>query len=336
MKLPGLTLAAALCLPLAAVADSVILDNGDRLSGKVIGLEGGSLVFETAYAGQLKLPWGRVRHVESDDNVRVRLSDGSLLNGRLLPAPEGKVRVKVSELVETAPVPMDQVIAFNPPQDRHKVKLSGRANLGGGYVRGNTDEDNMHLDAEMVARTPTNRFTVGAEFNEASKSGNNTTSNWRGTMKYDHFLAEKTYLYVSGLFEHDAQADLNLRTSLGFGGGRQFFEGPRRNLSLEGGLSFVSEDYEIAPDNSFPSLRVALKYDQLFWEDRLKFFHASDVLMSTEDANDWLLKTRTGVRVPVAKSLNLSTQVNVDYDNLPAAGKDELDTALIFSVGYGF
>lgn len=336
MRLPKTCLALALWASLPAVADTLILDNGDRLTGRVLGLEGGRLEFRTAYAGTLKLPWARVRHLESDEKVRVRLSDGSLLNGRLLAAPDGKLRIRVSELVETAPIPLDRVTAFNPPETPHKVKLAGRANLGGSFVRGNTEEDNLHLDAELVARTPTNRYTLGGEVNEASKAGNNTTSNWRGTMKYDHFLGDKNYLYTTGLFEHDAQADLNLRTSLGFGGGRQFYEGKRRNLSLEGGLSYVNEDYELAPDNSYPSLRAALRYDELFWGDRLKFFHAGDLLMSVEDSGDWLLKTRTGIRVPVAKSLNLSTQVNLDYDNRPAAGKDELDSALIFSVGYGF
>lgn len=334
-RLPGLVILAWTSAS-SLMADTLTLDNGDRLTGKVIGLEAGTLVFETGYAGRLQLPWGRVRQLESEEKVSVRLSDGSLLKGRLLAAPEGKARIRVSELVETAPIPLDQVRAFNPPEDRHRVKLSGRANLGGSFVRGNTEEDNLHLDAEMVARTPTNRYSMGGEVNEASKAGTNTTSNWRGTMKYDHFLNEKAYLYASGLFEQDTQADLNLRTSLGFGGGRQFFEEKRRNLALEGGLSYVSEDYEIAPDNSFPSLRAALKYDQLLWGERLKFFHASDLLMSTEDSGDWLLKTRTGIRVPVAESLNLSTQVNLDYDNRPAAGKDTTDSALVFSVGYGF
>lgn len=220
--------------------------------------------------------------------------------------------------------------------DRDKVKRTGRANLGGTFARGNTEEDTLHVDAEMVARTASNRYTVGGELNEVSKQGATTTSNWRLTMKYDHCFRDKRYSYTVGLFESDTQADLNLRTSLGFGAGWQIFEEARRNLSLEGGLSVVNEDYETAPDQNFPSLRAALKYDQLFWDDRLKFFHASELLASIEDSSDYLIKTRTGIRIPVGKSLNFGTQINLDYDALPAPGKDSTDTALIFSVGYGF
>lgn len=320
----------------AARADTVVLRNGDRLSGRVVSLEAGKLVFATTYAGEVKLPWNQLRHLESDAKVRVQLADGTLLNGQLLAAPDGRARIKVSDLVETAPIPMEQVMALNPPLDRDKVKMSGHANLGGSFSRGNTEEDTLHADAEMVARTPSNRYTVGGEVNEASQQGVTTTSNWRLGMKYDHFFKDKRYLYTVGLFESDSQADLNLRTSLGFGAGWQLFEDNERNLSLEAGLSLVNEDYELAADQSFPSLRAALKYDQLFWEDRLKFFHASELLASVENSSDYLIKTRTGIRLPVSKAVNLSTQVNLDYDALPAPGKDSTDTALIFSVGYGF
>lgn len=336
MKIQTLLALAGLLASFAAYADTVVLLNGDRLSGRVVSLEAGKLVFATAYAGELKLPWDQIRNLESDGKVRVQLADGTLLNGQLLTAPDGRARVKVSELVETAPIPIAQVTALNPPMGGDKVKLTGRANLGGTFSRGNTEEDTLHADAEMVARTASNRYTVGGEVNEASTQRVTTASNWRLNMKYDHFFKDKSYFYTVGLFERDTQADLDMRTSLGFGAGRQIFEEERRNLSLEGGLSFVNEDYGTAADQSFPGLRAALKYDQLFWDDKFKFFHTSELLASIDDSADYLLKTRTGVRIPVGKSLNLSTQVNLDYDNLPAPGKDTTDSALLFSVGYGF
>ena len=321
---------------MTAHADTLTLVNGDRLTGRVVSLEAGKLVFTTTYAGDLKLPWAQVRNLESEDKVRVQLSDGNLIHGQLVAAPDGQARVKVSDLMETVPIAIDRLTALNPPQDRDKVKLAGHANLGGTFTRGNTEEDTLHADAEMVARTTTNRYTLGGVINEASSGGSTNTSNWRLAMKYDHFLKEKTYLYATGLFEQDTQAGLNLRTSLGFGAGRQIFEEKHRNLSLEGGLSYVNEDYETPPDQNFPSLRAAIKYDQLFWGDQLKFFHASELLASLEDSSDYLLKSRTGIRMPVGKTLNISTQVNWDFDNLPAPGKKSTDTAMIFSLGYGF
>ena len=162
-----------LCLfaSFAARADSVVMENGDRLTGRVVGLEAGKLLFATPYAGELKLPWAQLRSLRSDAKVRVQLADGTLLNGLLLAAPDGQARIKVGELVETAPIPLAQVTAINPPADRDKVKMSGHANVGGSFTRGNTEEDTLHADVEMIARTPTNRYTVGGEINEAAKQG---------------------------------------------------------------------------------------------------------------------------------------------------------------------
>lgn len=320
----------------AVHADSVVMTNGDRLSGQVISMADGQLIFATAFAGEVKIPWDKLRNLQSDTPVRVRLADGSLLIGQLLAAPAGQTRVKAGSLPETEALPLARISALNPPMDPDKVKLGGHANLGGTFARGNTVEDTLHAEAQMVARTPTNRYTLGGEVNEASKQKASTTSNWRMNMKYDHFLRDKTYLYATSLLEKDSLANLNLRTSLGFGAGRQIFEEKRRNLSLEGGLSYVNEDFDAAADQSFPSLRAAVNFDQLLFDEQIKFFLSSEMLASLRDSSDFLLRARTGVRIPVGKSFNLSSQVNLDYDNVPAPGKDRTDSALIFSLGYGF
>jgi hypothetical protein len=58
-----LRLSVLLCLALSwtavAVADELKLSNGDRLTGTVVSLTGGSLTFKTAH-GELKIPWPNV------------------------------------------------------------------------------------------------------------------------------------------------------------------------------------------------------------------------------------------------------------------------------------
>lgn len=51
-------------------------------------------------------------------------------------------------------------------------------------------------------------------------------------------------------------------------------------------------------------------------------------------ATGCLVSSAYGVRVPMGNGLSLGTQVNVDYDAVPAAGKETTDTALIFNLDY--
>ena len=331
-----ITGAAATCfIASTSFADTVMLENGDRLSGTIVKLEATSLWLETAYAGKLKLPWAQVKQIESDTPVRVRLADGTELDGQLQPGGDGQVRIRIGSLAETAPLGLDRVSAINPPRNPDKTVVKGRVSVGGSLASGNTDSKTLHLGGEVVARNPSQRVTLGAEINEASQNGVDTASNWRLGMKYDHFLKDKkTYLYANTRFDHDGQTDLDLRSTLGVGAGRQIVDREDLKLSVESGLSLVNEDYGSAKDERFPGARFALNYEQLFWDGRFTLFHNSDVLMSLESPQDYLYQSRTGIRLPVGKQLSLGTQVNYDYDAVPAAGKKTTDTALIFKLDY--
>ena len=48
------------CVALPALADTVWLKNGDRLSGQIQLFDGGKLLLKTAYAGSVTLDWKQV------------------------------------------------------------------------------------------------------------------------------------------------------------------------------------------------------------------------------------------------------------------------------------
>lgn len=318
----------------AAQADTVTLLNGDRLSGTLVRMGTDTVWLKTTYAGTLKLPWTQVSQLDTEAPVRVRLTDGTELDGQLQTDRARWLRIRIGSRAETTPLAFDRIDAINPPLHPARTVLSGRAALGGNLSRGNTDAQTLHLDGELVARNSSQRVTLDGELNEATQDGADTASNWRLGMKYDHFVGERKYFYANTHFDHDGQADLDLRSTLGVGMGRQFIERDDLKLSLEGGLSLVSEDYASAPDARFPGARAGARYEQAVWQGRLNLFHNSDLLLSLESLDDYLYQSRTGVRIPMGNGLSLGTQVNFDYDAVPAAGKGSADTALLFKLDY--
>jgi len=326
--------AVALCMMAAAHADTVELDNGDRLTGTVESLNATRLVLNTPYAGRLDLPRERIRILRTDTPSRLRLADGTEMDGLLQPEGEGAVRIRIGAQAVTEPVPIGQVAAINPPRESGAPQFKARLSLGGNMAKGNPDARALHAAGELVARAASERITLDGEVNTAEQDGVETASNARLGLKYDHFIASDRYLYANTRFEHDGQADLDLRSTVGVGGGWQIFDRKDRILALEGGLSYANEDYGNAPDQRFPGARMALKYEQALWGDRVRLFHDSDLLLSLESLSDYLLHTRTGVRVPLSTRLGVGAHVNVDYDNVPATGRKKTDTALIFKLDY--
>ena len=317
-------------------AATVVLENGDKLTGEVVKLSDNILTFKSPIYGEVELPWRKVSELTSDDGVTVQLKDGSTAKGRVSLNTQGDLVIDQGELGRSKVLRKADIALFNPPVVDRSVKYSGRANLGGVFNRGNSEDDALNFDAEFIARTPENRYTLAAEVNEAESAGVTTTSNRYLLTQYDAFLSEKDYLFVNAKGEQDKLADLNLRTSLGAGYGYQFFETERAKLSTEYGLAYINEDYEIAPDESFPSLSFGLDYERKFWKKKLVFFNNYDVSVSLEDTADALFGTKVGLRVPIVENVNVATQVNVDYDNMPPPGVKKTDSSLIFSVGYGF
>jgi preprotein translocase subunit YajC len=103
---------------------------------------------------------------------------------------------------------------------------------------------------------------------------NNKKNKQKGRLgiKYDYFFDsedflfhQKWYLWSGVGFEHDKFADLNLRTTTGLGPGYQILETERTQLSVEGGASYIWENFDSSKDNDYVAARWALNFKhQLF------------------------------------------------------------------------
>lgn len=322
--------------PLSVPAATVTLNNGDRLTGELVQLEDNVLRFRSGMFGEIQIPWEHVQALISDEGVRIHLQDGTALEGKLALEPGDTIAIKPESGTPPRKVERQDLAALNPPVADTSTKYSGKLDVGGAFNRGNSSDDQFNIMGEFTARAPANRYSLGLVINEGRSFGITTTSNQRVVTQYDAFLNDRDFLFGSARAERDELAALDLRASLGAGYGRQFIDRDTRKLSGQVGVNYVRENYTISPDQSFPSLSIGLKYDQEFFERRLAYFQYMDMDTSLNDARDTLLRTRLGVRVPLTKGINISTQLNHDYTNRPATGKKKADTALIFSVGYGF
>lgn len=319
----------------AGVADVIEMKNGDRLTGKVVAKAGDTLTVNTAY-GELALKWSEVARLSTDESAEIMLDDKTLLTGTVSGDGEGAMKIESPVIRETAPIDLARVSYINPPPEvsGRGLKLNARVNVGAARYTGNTDTQTVHVDGEAVARSLVNRYTVGALYNQSEDNGVETANNSTGYMKYDHFFSEKWYGYVNGIFNKDKFKDLNLRTAVGPGVGYQVFESEEMNLSLEGGLNYVNEDFIAAEDDSYGAGRWALNFDRYLIPEKLQFFHAHELLFGLEDTDNLLLRTQTGLRVPLFSGITGTAQINYDWDKSPPPGAKKADTGYLFTLGY--
>ena len=318
------------------LADEVRLKNGDKLTGHVVRMEEEKLVLKTSYAGEITIVWKEVGSVMADDPVKVVLKDETALEGNTASIEDGKMKLDTGKLESPASFSLADVKAINPEPVK-PVKITARVNARVINQRGNTIKDDYFFDGEFVARTEKNRYTLGGELANERADGETTSENWLAYGNYSHFLDEKWFLYANTLLEHDKFKDLNLRTTLGAGGGYQIFETPLLNLSISAGVAMVDENFDVAEDNDYPAGSWSVNYDQYFFEKFVQLFHTQTGYVSLEDAKDWFLKTRTGFRFPLYKGFTATLQYNFDWDNQPSEDAEtEEDTKFLFLLGYQF
>ena len=82
----------------AAKTDTVLLVNGNAVTGEVKNLEFGVLRYSTDSMGTVSIDWEDIVSVTSNQNLQVELTDGTRYFGELLPTEDDfYVRIKTAQ-----------------------------------------------------------------------------------------------------------------------------------------------------------------------------------------------------------------------------------------------
>ncbi|MBI4607070.1 MAG: DUF481 domain-containing protein [Planctomycetes bacterium] len=339
---------AAPAVPTApAPLDEVTLKDGSRILGEVVGMEGGVLTIKNAFAAAddlLKVEWSEVQDLKTARRLPFVLKDGSRLNGKAGGVAGGSVSVKLEDVAQPSAVPLASVVAINPAE-KPPYTFQGVFTLGASISDGNTNVRTASANGELESRIEKmHRFTLRGAYNYGEDEDGVTLRNGKGSIKYDYFVWDRLYVFVSALFEHDAFQDLRLRTALSAGPGFQViergdFQGEllrEMQLYAEAGVAYFSEDHRRSDDDQFVSARWSMKFDWAILPKRIALFHFHEGFPGLERAKDLYISTEQGVRFTILEGLIAAFQVNWRWDATPTPGFERDDTLYLVSVGYSF
>ncbi len=319
-------------------ADEVLLTNGDRISCDVIRMKDNVLFIRTEYSGDITVKWDYIANIHTDDDIDVVLDDDTLISGTGCESEEGTIRLSAEADREAEQVLLEDVKVINPEPagDTPDTKIKALLNFGLTSTKGNTEKESKHFTGEYTARTIKNRYTIGGMLNRTEDCGRETENSTLAYVRHDHFLSEKWFINLNTLFEKNKAKDLDLRSVVGLASGFQFFESEEKSLSVEMGISHVNEEYISPNEMEYSSSRWAVSYNKYFVNKSIEFFHYNEGLLSIEDTDDLIIKSRTGFRIPLFSNINTTLQYNYDWERTPVPGREESDRKIMFSIGYKF
>lgn len=331
----ALTLALALLAHVAvAGADVVILNNGDKLTGKVGQISGGKMNFNSPMLGDITIDLANVESFTTDEPAVIRRADA--------PPVEEKITEGTAEQITTesgAVVPLAEVKIINPPPQ----KWTGALLVAGTLVRGNTETADLAVSLDSTLRREDERHddrtSLGARYNVGSTGTGDdretTTDNWSLSGKYDRFFSDKLYGYANVGVMRDRIADLDIRITPGIGAGYQWVERPDFNFNTEAGVSYVYEEFDDGSDDDYLALRLAYHLDKRL-DERLSLFHNLEYLPAFDDFGNFILRTDVGLRADLAKNFFGQLAFEWIHDSEPAPGAEENDYRYLLGVGWQF
>ncbi len=197
-------------------ADQVVMENGDRLTGKIVKKDGDSVIIQTAAAGTVKIKWSAVAEIVSDEPLILTLDDGKVVQGKL-ETDQDKIKVEIEES-ENMTVDKKAVKVVRTIEEQKKYEIeqrrievskltdfwSGTVDVGFSMTSGNADTRTFTAGLRGVRETRNNKFTVYANALQIKDTSNNNRrftaqSVWSGA-RYDVDLESQIVRFRVGRF----------------------------------------------------------------------------------------------------------------------------------------
>ena len=224
-------IAAALCMATSVMADRILTDNGDVITGKVTGIKAGKVTIETAFAGELSIDRELITEIEyendanlfvrtdatSRDKVEVSVSRDTEGNVLLIPVSEKREALALDD-VSTLWATDDADPDFPP------VKLwSFSASFGMTGHKGSSDDLTVSAYLDAVRTTEKTTLKLYASMNKARSEGGPTAEQYIGGLDFERRPAAHWSWYVRDEMQRNIFSDYNFRNVLGAGAGYYFW-----------------------------------------------------------------------------------------------------------------
>ncbi|MDE0063802.1 MAG: DUF481 domain-containing protein [Gammaproteobacteria bacterium] len=320
----------------SAQAGTVVLKNGDRLSGEVDSISGGRLLLDTEYAGRVPIALDAVESVTSPVQFHVRLRGGGYLDGRLA-AEDGTQRL-VSNDQGSQPIDLDAVSNASRRGDALADLASGwsaQADLAAALSTGNSETESVNLlvRSTLALDWTVHDWTLLVSREEADSVVSKEQLDF--DYGYKRFFTDRWFALGNAEYYRDELKDIDLRITLGGGIGYQVWQDSFGALSVGTGVSAVFDEIG-AKAKENPAWRWELDYNRFLWSKQLEFFHRHSLLVIPDSNRGEVIEASTGVRLAISDRLNTHFRVDHRIDTKPPEDAERTDVTYSLGVGFRF
>lgn len=318
---PAVCLGALWCT--TAVADTVWLSNGDRLSGTVRSLTDGKLIMDTDWGGTLSLNWGAVSTLNSKNKITLRNSQsGESYSVRLEAAEPGYLTVIAADRQEekVAVSRIDDFMKTKVKSDR--LEWTGNVDAGINLKHASTQTQDTNFAFNNKISHGKWRHNFGATWNREEEDASVNTHNYSLRYAIDYTFREQFFWQGRASYKRDWVEDLAYQTLIGTGPGYQFWDNERGAFSLSLLSGAFSYGYNDGTTDSHFGSSLRWDYQRYLRGKDLTLFTHGEVGHSLDEDGIFTLDAEVGLRY----ALTSWSTLNIGYGrNLVSGTRDTLN-----------
>jgi hypothetical protein len=332
MLLRILLLSAFMGLAMPVSADTVWLNNGDRLSGDILLLDGGKLALKTRYAGQVLIDWKDIDTLRSDQPLLLRRQGlDSEHSKRLAAAGKGMVRV-INATTQT--VPLASITRLVPPRPVLQDQVwEGNLDAKLDMERNEDESDEWKLKGNTRVEHGRWRHVLTGDLEHEIKNGSKVDDNWKLEYDLDRFLSEHWFWRVGGKQQEDQFEFVTRQQMVGTGPGYRFWDNELGRFDLIGQFNRVHFD-TTAGDLSLNTFSLEWDYKRLLWGTRLEFYSNAELHIPEIAEIDYVLDSELGLRYRLNSWARLS--LLYELDQIRGLGRTSSERHYLMGVGFGW
>ena len=301
-----------------AFADRLHFNDGESITGAMLGIADGQVQWNSAILGDLYIDLHHVRYIESGDHFDIEITGDEMSNCWMF-LQRGKQHLHCDEgIQQLADWKLVVAAGHTITEPQPWLKKKGSFIVALEDASGNTDITKYDINARTEMRYLDSRHTIGLRYQDESSNGDKTRESWLGSYQYDQFLTEQWFATGNAFYEEDKFRDLDQRASVGAGLGYQFLETAYFDLLGKGTLNYVNEEFTTGIKRERPAVLWNLDFAWRVNGEGMEVFHRHTIMQSFKQGDDFEINTISGLKYPINGSLSSVIQLEYNYDNLPA------------------
>jgi putative salt-induced outer membrane protein YdiY len=256
-------------IAIPALADQVVMKNGDKLTGSITKSDGKTLALKTDYAGEVTIKFDQIQSLSSTSDLTVTAGGKTALGPIATSGADVVIATKTAGPVEA---PLSSVTVLRSPAEEAAYQKTlhpgwsegwaGGLNLGFGVTTGNSETKNLNVAFNAVRTGAHDKLTLYENtvyaVNDkvvAPATGPQTTADSNGGgARYDRDFIARAFGFGSADFFSNSLQDLNLRAILGGGIGLHAIKNANTTLDILAGANYTHESYsDVASPNPPPA-----------------------------------------------------------------------------------